>query len=595
MQEIPESFTRHSALRLADRYLSAMALMRQGSVQVYLLAAVLMGLALWVRLAIAPVSAGLQYVTLFPAVTLAAIAGGYRAGLLATAIGLVFASFIFTPPYYTFSVEAVRTSLWSNLVFLMDGVIVSYSIQAMHRYRQGYALELRQSQQVNAALRHSEAMLAQFKYSLDQTLDGVYFFLPGSLRFIYANKGALRQVGYGEAELMQMTPLDINPQFTNPHFQEMLEPLLDGRQTANVFESMLRHKDGHDIPVEIALQFVRGESHVSHFIAFSRDITERKQAQSILLERENRYRTLVENSPICIHEIDRGGRLTSMNRAGLQMMGSEDECSIRGLLYLDAVSAADRERIGELLDRAYSGEISHFEFKSAGQRERIFKSCFVPLTDGEGKVERLMGITEDITEYRAAEEQVRSLAFYDTLTQLPNRRLLLDRLRHALATSARSGRYGGLLFIDLDNFKLLNDTLGHDKGDLLLQQVAQRLAGCVREGDTVARLGGDEFVVMLEDVSNDRDESMLQIGTVGAKLLAALHQPFMLSGCEHRSTLSIGATLFKGQDRRIEELLRQADLAMYRSKNAGRNTLRFFDPEIDLMPNDSVTGVGEHS
>ncbi len=198
----------------------------------------------------------------------------------------------------------------------------------------------------------------------------------------------------------------------------------------------------------------------------------------------------------------------------------------------------------------------------------------------DGVVTHYVGTHTDITARKAAEDEIMHLAFYDPLTQLPNRRLLIDRLTQALAASTRSGRHGALLFIDLDHFKTLNDTLGHDKGDLLLQQVALRLATCVREGDTVARLGGDEFVVVLEGLSELAEEAATQTETVGEKILATLNQPYLLAGYENRSTPSIGITLFSGQQTSIEELLRQADLAMYQSKAAGRNTLRFFDPQM---------------
>jgi diguanylate cyclase (GGDEF)-like protein len=145
---------------------------------------------------------------------------------------------------------------------------------------------------------------------------------------------------------------------------------------------------------------------------------------------------------------------------------------------------------------------------------------------------------------------------------------------------------GAILFIDLDAFKTLNDTLGHDKGDLLLQQVAKRLQTCVREGDTVARLGGDEFVVMLEELSESQDEVARQCEAVGEKILATLGQPYLLDGHAVRSTPSIGITLFDGQPNRIDELLKQADLAMYQSKAAGRNTLRFFDAAMQAIVND---------
>ena len=189
----------------------------------------------------------------------------------------------------------------------------------------------------------------------------------------------------------------------------------------------------------------------------------------------------------------------------------------------------------------------------------------------------------DVTEREQAHAEIHRLAFHDALTMLPNRRLLTDRLQQALPYSARSGHRGAVLLIDLDNFKTLNDTLGHDKGDLLLQQVAQRLVGCVRESDTVARLGGDEFVVMLEGLSLHAEEAATQAETVGKKILATLSQPYLLADCQNRSTPSIGMTLFFGHQTSIDELLKQADLAMYQSKTAGRNTLCFFDPAMQSM------------
>ena len=226
---------------------------------------------------------------------------------------------------------------------------------------------------------------------------------------------------------------------------------------------------------------------------------------------------------------------------------------------------------GEIWDRRKNGEIY---------------PSWVTITSvksGEGKVTHYVGTHTDITARKTAEDEILQLAFYDSLTQMPNRRLLLDRLQQALASSARNGHCGALLFIDLDHFKTLNDTLGHDKGDLLLQQVALRLVTCVREGDTVARLGGDEFVVMLEGLSESPEEAATQAETLGEKILTTLNLPYLLASHEYRSTPSIGVTLFSDHHNSIEELMKQADLAMYQSKAAGRNTLRFFDPEMQAI------------
>lgn len=200
--------------------------------------------------------------------------------------------------------------------------------------------------------------------------------------------------------------------------------------------------------------------------------------------------------------------------------------------------------------------------------------------DQADKVTHYVGTLTDITHRKAAAEEIEHLAFFDPLTNLPNRRLLQDRLKPALAASQRSGRKGALLFIDLDNFKSLNDTLGHDMGDLLLQQVAERLSRCVREDDTVARLGGDEFVVMLEYLSERSAEAATQTENIGNKILAAINQPFQLINHEYICTPSIGATLFSGHEQTVEELLKHADIAMYDAKTSGRNALRFFDPKM---------------
>jgi diguanylate cyclase (GGDEF)-like protein/PAS domain S-box-containing protein len=201
-----------------------------------------------------------------------------------------------------------------------------------------------------------------------------------------------------------------------------------------------------------------------------------------------------------------------------------------------------------------------------------------PIFDGQGMFRGYRGTGRDITARRQAEADIERLAFFDALTGLPNRRLLIDRLTQAVASSARHGSFGALLFIDLDNFKVLNDTRGHHMGDELLKQVALRLSDCVRSVDTVARLGGDEFVVMLEDLGNVEVDAAAQAEAIGKKILTTINKHFVLGDQAHHSSPSIGVTLFFNQQQSVDELLQRADLAMYQSKAAGRNTLRFFDP-----------------
>jgi diguanylate cyclase (GGDEF)-like protein/PAS domain S-box-containing protein len=213
--------------------------------------------------------------------------------------------------------------------------------------------------------------------------------------------------------------------------------------------------------------------------------------------------------------------------------------------------------------------------------------------NSRGTVTNYVATITDFTMSMEVADKIKSLAFYDPLTRLPNRLLLQDRLRQALASSARNGREGAVLFIDLDDFKNLNDTLGHDIGDILLQQVAERLESCIREGDTVARLGGDEFVVILENLSEQPSEGAAQTEAIGEKILATLSRPYQIASLEHRSTTSIGVTLFNGRQSSIEELMKQADIAMYQAKKAGRNTLRFFDPKMQASVTTRVSLEGE--
>jgi diguanylate cyclase (GGDEF)-like protein/PAS domain S-box-containing protein len=228
---------------------------------------------------------------------------------------------------------------------------------------------------------------------------------------------------------------------------------------------------------------------------------------------------------------------------------------------------------GEIVNRRRSGE-SYPEWLT-----------ITAVKDAAGATTHYVGVFQDITARKTAEEEIRNLAFYDPLTHLPNRRLLLDRLQQAVAASSRNGRYGALLFLDLDNFKTLNDSLGHDTGDRLLVEVAGRLQACVREGDTVARLGGDEFVLMIQDLSEAGGEAAAQAEATASKVLATLNRPYRLGSQEYRGSSSIGVALFSGREVGIDELLKRADLAMYQAKSAGRNTLRFFDPGMQARIN----------
>lgn len=223
---------------------------------------------------------------------------------------------------------------------------------------------------------------------------------------------------------------------------------------------------------------------------------------------------------------------------------------------------------GEIWDRRKNGEIYPKWL------------TITAVTDINGLTTNYVGTFTDLSDHKEAKEAIHRLAFYDPLTDLPNRRLLQDQLNMALTNSARDGQFGAVLMIDLDHFKLINDTKGHAVGDLLLVEVAKRLKSCVRRGDTVSRLGGDEFVIMLEQLGRDLKQAMLQAEAISKKIMHVINQPFLIAGHELHSSLSIGISLFTLPASTSEEILKRSDAAMYQAKSSGRNALRFFDQNI---------------
>jgi diguanylate cyclase (GGDEF)-like protein/PAS domain S-box-containing protein len=314
---------------------------------------------------------------------------------------------------------------------------------------------------------------------------------------------------------------------------------------------------------------------------------ETRRANQELAASELKYHTLADNTSDWEFWIGPNGEAIYNSPSCKRTIGyTADELAADLSLFAGIIHPDDRHRFS-----------AHRHTASQDQKEdelevRIIRKdgevCWLshrcrPVFSERGEYLGTRGANTDITRRKQAEEEIKQLAFYDPLTGLPNRRLMMDRLQHAETASMRSGRHGALLFIDLDNFKTLNDTLGHDVGDLLLQQVAQRLVASVRESDTVARLGGDEFVLILEDLSRDSQEAHSQVSTVGEKILGSLNATYQLARYEYHNTPSIGATLFIGHEHSVSELLKRADIAMYQAKKAGRNTLRFFGLETEAL------------
>jgi diguanylate cyclase (GGDEF)-like protein/PAS domain S-box-containing protein len=410
---------------------------------------------------------------------------------------------------------------------------------------------------------------ARFRLLASATFEGIAMTEDG--RFVDANEQLLHMLGYAREELLGRP------------VEALLLPEDRDRVLHNILhrrESQIEHamvcQDGRHIQVEARGQNLERMGHTIRITAL-RDITARKQAEELL-----RIAATAFESQEGMMVTDADGIILRVNRSFTEITGYSAEEMIgckpsrlqsgrhNAAFYAEMWKNLRHQGVwqGEIWNRRKNGEI-YPEWLT------------ITAVKGEaGEVTHFVGTLIDNTLRKAAEDEIRHLAFYDPLTSLPNRRLLQDRLRQALASSMRSGHEGALLFIDLDNFKTLNDTLGHHIGDQLLLQVAERLSGCVRESDTVARLGGDEFVVMLDNLSEHMADAATQAEFVGRKIISSLNQPYLLAGNQHFSTPSVGAALFNKEDDSVDDLLKRADLAMYQAKAAGRNTLRFFDPEM---------------
>jgi diguanylate cyclase (GGDEF)-like protein/PAS domain S-box-containing protein len=363
------------------------------------------------------------------------------------------------------------------------------------------------------------------------------------------------------------------------------------QEEINVSDEVFWRKDGTPIPVEYWSHPISKEGAIVGAIATFIDIAGRKRAEHALRESESRMREIVDNAPFGAHlyELMPDNRLIFIgaNYAAQSILGVEHQQFI-GKTIEEAFPPLKDTNIPATYRRvAATGD--HFETEQFAYEDEAIHSIFEVHAFQTGK-NRMAAFFSDVTERKHHEEQIHHMAFYDALTKLPNRRLLNDRLIQMLASSKRSGTYGALMFLDLDNFKPLNDSHGHAVGDLLLVEVASRLRKCVREMDTVARFGGDEFIVMLGELGEDRLEAISLTRIVTEKIHSKLAEPYVLTiGNEgdadiivtHSCTASIGIVVFNGAEASEEDVLKCADDAMYEAKAAGRNQISFCELNTD--------------
>ncbi|SFE69364.1 sensor domain-containing protein [Paracidovorax wautersii] len=417
--------------------------------------------------------------------------------------------------------------------------------------------------------------------------------LPGGVARIGPDRRVL-YVNPLQAQWLQSEPGEMEGRpfsdFMAPDVMKRLSPHLDRAFAGHtaVFESRIDYPDGPQFRHTTFAPEVGPDGRVVAVVSFAYDLTAQRRMAHELDQQRSRLAGLVNAIPDMVFLKDAEGRYLSANpaverflgRSAREIMGKTDD-AFWSPAEARRMHEQDQRAMGAPTPLVFEEELTFDDDGAPG----FFETLKTAIRDAHGNVTGVLGVRRDITDRKKAKQEIERLAFYDALTGLPNRRLLLDRLQRACAVSQRSEQLGALFFIDLDNFKDLNDTLGHDMGDRLLAQVAQRLVASVRATDTVSRFGGDEFVVMLEDLDAVATVAAEQAESIADNLMQRLNEPFELGAQQYYSTPSIGITLFGDQRRSVDELLKRADLAMYQAKAAGRNTQRFFDPHMQALVN----------
>ncbi|MBA3056936.1 MAG: EAL domain-containing protein [Gammaproteobacteria bacterium] len=427
------------------------------------------------------------------------------------------------------------------------------------------------------------ALLQQlhFMQQLIEAIPGPVYYKDTESRYLGCNRAYETFMGKSASDIIGKTPRDIAPaELVQKYLAADRE--LFGQPGTQIYESEVRNAQGELRNVMFhKATFTRPDGAVGGLVGVMLDITERKRMEENLRQAATVFDSSAQGLTIAAAD----GAIMAVNRAFTEITGYEEHEVVGNNPRMLQSGRHDKAFYRAMWDCIAKHGRWQGEVWNRRKNGDVFPEwiSITAVYDQQDRVSNYVATFSDITQQKQTEEKIQLLAFTDPLTSLPNRRLLLDRLQHALVTSLRSQRHGALFFIDLDDFKALNDTRGHHVGDLLLKQVAQRLTDCVREGDTVARLGGDEFVVMLEDLDSNLAQAISQAESVGAKILAALNHPYQLAAGHYRNTPSIGVTLFGDQKSSLEELLKQADLSMYRAKASGRNALRFFDPEMQSV------------
>lgn len=433
---------------------------------------------------------------------------------------------------------------------------------------------------------NQKTLQARLNYLLKSTPAIIYSAQPsGNFGTTFISENVLEQFGY-DSKLFLTDPsfwmIHIHPD-DRETVHNGFETLF--KQRFHTFEYRFRHHDGsYRWLHNQAVLAVSPSNQLTEIVGYWIDITQEKVAAEKQLESHRQLKCLIDNLFAYVVLLNTDGTIREINNAPLERGGYYRENVIGKLFFETPWWSYDQDVKQRLLDAiaaANTGKLIRYD-ESIMMRSELVPIDFQigPILNENGQIDGLIATAVDILDRKEAENTIFNLAFKDPLTGLPNRRLLLEHLSHAISSSDRTKCYGCLIFIDLDNFKRLNDTFGHAHGDLLLIEVSNRLKNCMREIDTVARLGGDEFVVLLEDISPRLGDANKYAEQISEKIRVILAMPYELKNNLHYSSPSIGVCLFHGKQQSPDDILKFADTAMYQAKESGKNRIKFFDPEM---------------
>ena len=440
-----------------------------------------------------------------------------------------------------------------------------------------------------------EQLESQFKTLITLSPIGVGLSSDGTV--IDGNDAFLKLFGYDHIEELRNQPLMncIAPE-QRDRLTEKIRLRARGEASEAAYESVGLRKDGTQFPFIVSSKRIETDNGARTFSYFI-DLTEQKQSEQRLRSINQMMRLVLETAPLRIFWKDHESRYLGCNQAFARDAGVPSPEDLIGKLdsQLGWRDQAELYRADDLqVMRGKTARLNFEEPQTTPDGHQIWlRTSKVPLLDSAGNNIGILGVYDDITEQKQASAQIHQLAHFDTLTGLANRLLLQDELARALVRSAQTQRMGALLFLDLDNFKSLNDTQGPSVGDALLIEVSKRLTTCVRDGGMVARPGGDEFIVVLEGLSTLSTEAAAQAELMAERIRNQLSEPYTLNGVDVQTTPSIGIVLFQGTQESADSLLKHADAAMYQAKDAGRDTIRFFDPQIQADIEDRLHLVSD--